>query len=136
MNSKRWKITKLGQLTLEELKRLIGYTKYDTQPFSGKPLVRVFVADSDVQAQFLMQVLQQENIPALYQSYRDTAYDGIYQFQRGAGAIITSEDAANRAIEVITDVLESSQEEPLKKESSSQQARTDNKSPQNKNSEN
>jgi len=110
---KSWKIEKLGALTLKELKSLVGYGDSEVAPFSGKPLARVHLVENPVEGDFLVGVLEQEGIPALFQTFRDTAFDGIFQPQRGFGVIITTEEDAHRARTLIESVLDSLEKEAI-----------------------
>ncbi len=97
----------LGRLTIDELKVLIG-TKLsddDLAPFTGKALSKAFVLEGSVQAQLVEQILDQEGIPFLIQSYRDTAYDGIFTATMGWGAVITREADGEKARAIIQEVL-------------------------------
>lgn len=104
---KKWKIEKLGELTLKELNSWLGGEVSEHSPFSGRPLARVYTPGSDVQGRYLVEILEQDDIPAIYQSYRDTAYDGIFTPQWGHGTIITLEDDAYRARTIIESVVKS-----------------------------
>lgn len=102
---KKWKIETLGELTLDELKSLFGYEATDLAPFSGKPLAKVHTCQNRVQGDFLVGILDQEGIPALHQSTKDTAYDGLFQPQWGFGFVITRHEDAHRAQTIIESVL-------------------------------
>lgn len=123
--NKRWKIEKLGALTLQELKSLIGYAEADAAPFSGRPLAKVHIVQNPVEGDFLVGILEQEGIPALFQTSRDTAFNGIYQPQAGYGFIITTEEDAYRARTIIESVLESME----KQETPDQQTDLDDDEP-------
>ncbi len=104
--------TTLGRMTIDELKVLIG-TKFsddDLAPFTGTALSKAFILDGPVQTRLVEQILQQEGIPFLIQSHRDTAYDGIFTGVLGWGAVITREDDGEKAREIIKTVLEAQYE--------------------------
>lgn len=50
-------------------------------------LEKVAVLDNEIQAQRLAQVLTERGIPHLMQSYHDSAYDGLFQAQKGWGHV-------------------------------------------------
>ncbi len=52
-----------------------------------KEFVKVAILESTIEAQVMGSVLEEENIPHLIRSYHDTAYDGLFQFQKGWGEI-------------------------------------------------
>ena len=97
----------LGRLTMDELKVHFGtkLSEDDLAPFTGKALSKAFVLEGAVQAQLVEQILDQEGIPFLIQSYRDTAYDGIFTPTMGWGAVITREADGEKARAIIQEVL-------------------------------
>lgn len=106
MTEKKWKPEKLGALTLKELESLVGLSNAIPSPFHSKPLARIYVADSDLEGQYLVDALEQEGIPAMYRSYRDTAYDGLFTQTLGAGVIVTTQEMAQPALEIVESVVE------------------------------
>ena len=106
MSQRKWEIKKLGELTLQELKGLIGYKDQALVPFSSKPLSQVYIVSSPVQGEYLADILDKEGIPCLFQSYRDGALDGIFTPSRGAGAIITLQEDSQRAATIIESVID------------------------------
>ncbi len=102
----KWEITSLGRVSLEELKNFIGYKEGEHQAFHGKSLARVYTLDNRVQGDYLVGILGEEDIPAVFQSSRDTAFDGIYSGAQGFGHIITTEEDSHRARTVIEAVVE------------------------------
>lgn len=102
----KWEITSLGRVSLDELKSLIGYKESEHDAFHGKSLARVYTLDNRVQGDYLVGILEEEGIPALFQSSRDTAFDGIYVSSQGFGHIITAEEDGQRARTIIEAVLE------------------------------
>ncbi|MFO7965628.1 MAG: hypothetical protein R6U50_17010 [Desulfobacterales bacterium] len=49
--------------------------------------VKIAVLDNIIEAQMVMSLLDEENIPYLFRSFHDTAYNGLFQFQKGYGEI-------------------------------------------------
>ena len=47
--------------------------------------VKVGILESGIEAQLLDSILDERNIPHHIQSYHDTAYDGLFQTQKGWG---------------------------------------------------
>ena len=60
-------------------------------------LKRVAVLENAIQAQLLDSILAERNIPHVMVSYRDSAYNGIYQLRRGWGHV----EAPERYLEEI-----------------------------------
>lgn len=54
---------------------------------NGEEYVKIAVLESIVEAQIIGSLLDEEQIPHLIRSYHDTAYDGLFQFQRGWGEL-------------------------------------------------
>ena len=63
---------------------------------------RAAVLENAIQAQLLDSILAEQHIPHVMVSYRDSAYDGIYQLRRGWGHV----EAPERYREEITAILE------------------------------
>jgi len=112
----------LGALSLEELKVLFGFTEREAAAFSGQPLSRVWTVENPVQGDFLVGILAQEAIPAIYQSYRDSAYDGIFIPSRGFGTIITRDHHGQRALTVIEAVVKTIERESELSEENQEEA--------------
>ena len=74
-------------------------------PDSG-PLCRIHILPNEVEAMVLHDVLEAENIPHMVESYRDTAYDGLFQITRGWGALVTREEDAERAVALVKQALD------------------------------
>jgi hypothetical protein len=49
--------------------------------------IKIAVLESMIEAQLVESILDTLNIPYRIQSFHDTAYDGLFQFQKGWGAI-------------------------------------------------
>jgi len=47
--------------------------------------------ENEIESQVLDSILNERNIPHIITSYYDTAYDGLYQTQKGWGYISTPE---------------------------------------------
>jgi hypothetical protein len=48
---------------------------------------KVATLENEIEARLLDSILNERNIPHLMTSYHDTAYDGLYQTQKGWGRI-------------------------------------------------
>jgi hypothetical protein len=49
--------------------------------------VKVDILENEIEAQLLESILNERGIPHHIQSYHDTAYNGLYQTQKGWGKI-------------------------------------------------
>lgn len=64
--------------------------------------IKIKILHTQFEAQLLDSILNEQNIPHLIQSYHDLAYDGIFQVQKGWGAIY----ARNQDKEVVIQILD------------------------------
>jgi hypothetical protein len=62
---------------------------------------KIAVLESPFEAQVVASVLEDEEIPHLVRSYHDTAYDGLFQMQRGWGEIRARSADADRVREIL-----------------------------------
>lgn len=73
--------------------------------------VRAGVVDTRFEADRVSQTLNEAGIPFLIQSFHDTAYDGLYIFQKGWGAVLVPEEFREQTERFMTDVKDSFDEE-------------------------
>ncbi len=52
---------------------------------------KILILDNEIEAEFLDSILIERDIPHLIRSYHDSAYDGIYQAQKGWGVVMAPE---------------------------------------------
>jgi hypothetical protein len=67
----------------------------------GEEYKKAATLENEIEARLLDSILNERNVPHLITSYYDTAYDGLYQTQKGWG-YITAPDAY---LEEIRDIL-------------------------------
>ncbi len=53
---------------------------------------RILILENEIEARLLETILQERQIPHLIQSYHDTAYDGLFQLQKGWGHVAAPEE--------------------------------------------
>ena len=58
--------------------------------------------ENEIESQLLDSILNERNIPHLITSYYDTAYDGLYQTQKGWGYISAPEAYIKEIQEIIS----------------------------------
>jgi len=56
-------------------------------PEQESAFIKIAVLENAIEAQLLSSVLTQYEIPHRLRSYHDTAYDGLFQLQKGWGEI-------------------------------------------------
>lgn len=52
---------------------------------------KILVLENEIEARLLDLVLKERNIPHRMRSYYDSAYDGIFQLQKGWGIVLAPE---------------------------------------------
>ena len=62
---------------------------------------RIATLDNEIQARRLSALLDEEGITHLLRSYHDSAYDGLFQAERGWGHIEASEHDRKRILDLI-----------------------------------
>jgi hypothetical protein len=68
------------------------------------PFVRIAVLDNAIEAQLLSSVLAEYDIPHRLRSYHDTAYDGLFQLQKGWGEIYGPQDARQQVLDALAEL--------------------------------
>jgi len=67
---------------------------------------KVATLENEIEARLLDSILDERNIPHLITSYYDTAYDGLYQTQKGWGHISAPDLYLKEIREIISIVRE------------------------------
>jgi hypothetical protein len=67
-------------------------------------LEKIAVLDNEIQAQLVDDILSSRGIPHIMRSYYDSAYDGIFQTQKGWGVILAPADFRSEILEILEDV--------------------------------
>lgn len=65
---------------------------------------KVIVLENDIEANLLDSILNERQIPHIMQSYYDTAYDGLYQTQKGWGHVSAPVSYHEEIKEVVFDL--------------------------------
>ena len=68
---------------------------------------RIATLDNEIQARLLSALLDEEGITHLLRSYHDSAYDGLFQAERGWGHIEAAEEDGPRILDLIAGLKES-----------------------------
>jgi hypothetical protein len=76
-------------------------------------LESIAALDNEIQAGLVDAILSERKIPHIMQTYRDSAYDGIFQTQKGWGVILATPVFGAEIRAIIEDVKrQSSQQNP------------------------
>jgi len=71
--------------------------------------VKVIVLDNEIEAQLLDSILSERDIPHLMVSYHDTAYDGLFQTQKGWGHVSAPALFKQEILEILGEVRRDAQ---------------------------
>jgi hypothetical protein len=70
----------------------------------AKPFIKIAVLENAIEAQLLGSVLTQYEIPHRMRSYHDTAYDGLFQLQKGWGEIYGPQDSRQQVMDALAEL--------------------------------
>lgn len=65
---------------------------------------RIAVLENEIEASLLESVLIERGIPHLMRSYHDTAYDGLFQTQKGWGIVSAPDSCHEEISEILADL--------------------------------
>ena len=83
--------------------RAIPLIKLRMNMTTPSTFVKIALLDNAIEAQLIDSVLNDQSIPHMLRSYYDTAYDGLFQIQKGWGEV----QAPAAFKETILEILES-----------------------------
>ena len=66
--------------------------------------IKIAVLENAIEAQLLGSVLTQYEIPHRLRSYHDTAYDGLFQLQKGWGEVDGPTEARQQILEALAEL--------------------------------
>ena len=66
--------------------------------------IKIAVLENAIEAQLIGSILGQRDIPHRLRSYYDTAYDGLFQLQKGWGKLYAPQSYKQEILQVIADV--------------------------------
>lgn len=65
---------------------------------------KIAVLENEIEARLLESILLEREIPHLLRSYHDTAYDGLFQTQKGWGIISAPNEFHGQIEEILADI--------------------------------
>ena len=68
------------------------------------PFAKIAVLENAIEAQLLSSVLTEYEIPHRLRSYHDTAYDGLFQLQKGWGVIFGPSDVRQQILDALAEL--------------------------------
>jgi len=66
--------------------------------------IKIIVLENGIEAQLIGSILDQRDIPHRVRSYHDTAYDGLFQVQKGWGKLYAPQPYKKEILQVIEEV--------------------------------
>ena len=69
-------------------------------------LKKITVLDNEIQSNYLDEILKEKQIPHIIKSYRDSAYNGLFQASKGWGHIEAPEEYRDEVMKIIQELKE------------------------------
>ena len=69
--------------------------------------VKIAVLKNEIQAGIITEILSDQKIPHVIISYHDSAYDGLWQMQKGWGHIDAPEEYRDEIISILNEINKS-----------------------------
>ena len=66
--------------------------------------INIAILENVIEAQLIASILDEYNIPHRIRSFHDTAYDGLFQFQMGWGALCVLRSNKGEILEILNDI--------------------------------
>ena len=66
--------------------------------------IKIATLENEIEARLLDSVLTERDIPHMMRSYFDTAYDGLFQTQKGWGTVNAPRDCQEEVLEILSDL--------------------------------
>ena len=66
--------------------------------------IKITVLENTIEAQLIESILDEKKIPHRIRSFHDTAYDGLFQFQKGWGELYAPVEFEGEIREIIENV--------------------------------
>lgn len=76
--------------------------------------IKITVLDNTIEAQLIVSILDERNIPHRMRSFYDTAYDGLFQVQKGWGEIFAPAAFKAEILEIIKEIKMGDQSSTIK----------------------
>jgi hypothetical protein len=68
--------------------------------------IKIAILDNEVEVRLIESILKEREIPHMLRSYHDTAYDGLFQTQKGWGELRAPGSYKEDILAIIDDVRE------------------------------
>jgi hypothetical protein len=93
----------LGKILLVNL-QFLQFRQNGLSVFVGVKMddyIKITVLENTIEAQLIDSILSEKNIPHRIRSFHDTAYDGLFQFQKGWGELYAPLKLKGEILEII-----------------------------------
>ena len=91
-------------ISADEYRKRVQQEQEERERLSKEAFVPVKVAENAFQADRFRAALEQEGFTVLIRTFHDTAYDGIYEAQKGWGYVEVPENDKERAERVVEEL--------------------------------
>ena len=69
-----------------------------------EPFVQIAVLENTFEAQLIEAVCEERGLPHRIRSFHDTAYDGLFQFQKGWGELQAPERLRDELLDILGNI--------------------------------
>jgi len=74
---------------------------------NNQKFIKIINLDNAIEAQLIQSILNQHQIPHRIRSFYDTAYDGLFQVQKGWGEITAPGPFKEEILDIVKDIRSS-----------------------------
>jgi hypothetical protein len=71
---------------------------------NNQKFIRITKLENAIEAQLIQSILDQHQIPHRIRSYYDTAYDGLFQMQKGWGELTAPAQYKQEIFDIVEDI--------------------------------
>lgn len=71
---------------------------------SSNDYIKIAILENAIEAQLMGSILEERGIPHRIRSFYDTAYNGLFQFQKGWGNVLAPPEYRVEIMEIMTSI--------------------------------
>ena len=72
--------------------------------FNNQGFIRIVILENAIEAQLVRSILDQHQIPHRIRSFYDTAYNGLFQMQKGWGELTAPPSCKQEILDIVKDI--------------------------------
>ena len=72
--------------------------------FNNQGYIRIVILENAIEAQLVRSILDQHQIPHRIRSFYDTAYNGLFQMQKGWGELSAPSPYKQEILDIVEDI--------------------------------